>query len=657
MSNHLYSMHISLNVLNHLGIGLYSSTPAVLSEIVANAWDADATLVTIDIDLKNGKITISDNGHGMTIEDINDKYLTIGYARRSNGREQSDSGKRSVMGRKGIGKLSIFSIANIIEVYSKVEGDDVNGLKMLTEDIKSKIESGSGNYYPESIQVSTEVASKLDKQGTVIILKDLYKGLERTSAFLKQRLARRFSIISKENNFMVKVNNENITIQDRNYFGAIEYIWELGQSNKYLDLATSATDKFNVTDNIINIDGNQYVVKGWLGTVKESGSLQNGDDNLNKISIIVRGKLAQEDILEDFREGGLYTKYLIGEIEADFLDLDNADDIATSSRQKLREDDDRYLALKNLIKPILKTIAQKRAELKEDKGTNEALQYEPIKEWYNELTKEPKTKVKKLFGKINQIDSNPEHRKTLYKHAVLAFENMQFKDAIASFDQISDENFEIFLTLFNSYKDIESTFYYEITSGRLKIIEKLRRQVDENELEKVLQTHIFENLWLLDPSWERATEPISIEKRVQASFSRIQANEDPEIIKGRMDLQYRKTSGKHVIIELKRASVRKDISDITKQLKPYIKAVKDELRSTGRLGEVVEGIYIMGKLPRGWEDSGTMEDEIKSLENLNMRVLTYQQLIDQSYNLYSEYLNRQADKGKILQLLQQIDNL
>jgi len=33
-------MTIDLNVLNHLGIKLYSSIPAVLSEAVANAWDA-----------------------------------------------------------------------------------------------------------------------------------------------------------------------------------------------------------------------------------------------------------------------------------------------------------------------------------------------------------------------------------------------------------------------------------------------------------------------------------------------------------------------------------------------------------------------------------------------------------------------------------------
>ena len=36
-----YTLDIDLNVLNHLGLNLYSNVPAVLAELIANAWDAD----------------------------------------------------------------------------------------------------------------------------------------------------------------------------------------------------------------------------------------------------------------------------------------------------------------------------------------------------------------------------------------------------------------------------------------------------------------------------------------------------------------------------------------------------------------------------------------------------------------------------------------
>jgi HSP90 family molecular chaperone len=74
-----YKMTISLKVLNHLGINLYSNVPAVLSEVVANAWDADAHEVTIDIDKEKDEIVVKDDGVGMTEEDINLRYLNVGY--------------------------------------------------------------------------------------------------------------------------------------------------------------------------------------------------------------------------------------------------------------------------------------------------------------------------------------------------------------------------------------------------------------------------------------------------------------------------------------------------------------------------------------------------------------------------------------------------
>lgn len=76
-----YKMSINLQVLNHLGLNLYSNTSAVLSEVVANAWDADATQV--DIKISGDTITITDNGNGMDLSDINHKYLTVGYQKRS----------------------------------------------------------------------------------------------------------------------------------------------------------------------------------------------------------------------------------------------------------------------------------------------------------------------------------------------------------------------------------------------------------------------------------------------------------------------------------------------------------------------------------------------------------------------------------------------
>ena len=127
MSESKYEMSINLNVLNHLGLNLYSNVPAVLSEVVANSWDADASEVNIKIE--SDKITITDNGHGMTFDEINEKYLNVGYERRKYDAVRTPQYDRPVMGRKGISKLSLFSIADTVEVQT-VKGDSKHGFVM-----------------------------------------------------------------------------------------------------------------------------------------------------------------------------------------------------------------------------------------------------------------------------------------------------------------------------------------------------------------------------------------------------------------------------------------------------------------------------------------------------------------------------------------------
>ena len=147
-----YQMNISNTVLYHLGINLYSNIPAVLSEVVANSWDADATNVYVEIE--RDKITIADDGHGMMLKDINEKYLLVGYPRRIHNEAVTDRYKRKVMGRKGIGKLSLFSIAETVKVETFKEGKK-NGFIMSKQEIDSHIaQKNEQPYEPEPLSES-----------------------------------------------------------------------------------------------------------------------------------------------------------------------------------------------------------------------------------------------------------------------------------------------------------------------------------------------------------------------------------------------------------------------------------------------------------------------------------------------------------------------
>ena len=135
-----YKMSISLNVLNHLGLHLYSNISAVLAEVIANSWDADATEVRVDFDIGGKVIRVSDNGTGMDVDDINEKYLRVGYQKREVEGYETPGGRKP-MGRKGIGKLSLFSIANSITVYTKKEGAEGEAFRLDANKIKEAIQT------------------------------------------------------------------------------------------------------------------------------------------------------------------------------------------------------------------------------------------------------------------------------------------------------------------------------------------------------------------------------------------------------------------------------------------------------------------------------------------------------------------------------------
>ena len=270
MNQPKFQMSINLQVLNHLGLNLYSNTSAVLSEVVANAWDADAKEVLIEI---NGdSISITDNGIGMNLSDINNKYLTVGYQKRS------ESGlspilHRPVMGRKGIGKLSLFSIANVVEVYSKKDGE-INGFKIDANSLKEAIKTND-TYLPTELSPDNITFCG---NGTKIILNDLKK--KRTAALathLRQRLARRFAIIGAKNNFKVSINGDEIVISDRNYLSKAQCVWMFlpedkpDEFKKDLESQTKA-NKIKLIKELpstITVGEVSYHITGWIATCSE----------------------------------------------------------------------------------------------------------------------------------------------------------------------------------------------------------------------------------------------------------------------------------------------------------------------------------------------------------------------------------------------------
>ncbi len=651
-----FQLAISLSALEHLGINLYSSIPAVLSEIIANAWDADASRVDVTLSEEGDTITILDDGCGMSANDINTRFLKVGYRRREKQPGPTPYYHRSPMGRKGIGKLSLFSIAHVVTVETAT-GEEKSALMMSLNDIQSAISSNggaAGTYQPAAL--STD---RIDfSRGTRITLTKLRKGYTTsTFAHLRSRIARRFSIIG-DRQFAVHVNGDKVKPADRGYYRLLQHIWTYGDQEAILYRCPK-----DVRHESRSLES-PIQVTGWLGTVKKSGSLKDeAGDNLNRVAIYVRGRMAQEDILEELSEGGIYADYLVGELTVDEFDKYDGEgeadeDAATSGRQRLVEGDERYRQLAEVIRPELRHVQSKWAEYRTEDGTKVAQEITEVRDWIESLSGDTRRRAKRWLGKLNRIkiDDADTHRQ-LIKHAVIAFEVHRFNDNLERLENIQDEVLPAVLDVFTELDSIEHTLYGEIARQRLKVIKQLQKMTEENRLEKVMQKYLFEHLWLLDPAWDRATHmPPVMERGVQALFSEDAATLNEDERNARIDIGFKKVGGDYVIFELKRADFSIDANRVAGQVAKYWLGARNLLDRCDERHARVQVFVLVGKGPKGWDNTRKREADIKMLEAYDTRVRHYSELLDSAHWAYSEYFEKKAAVDRLAKVIRAIDD-
>lgn len=638
-----FELSIDLNVLDHLGINLYSNLPAVLTEVVANAWDADAEKVTIDMSA-DGVIIITDDGHGMTRSQIQGRYLRVGYRRRlENGAARSPRFDRPVMGRKGVGKLAVFSIARSIEMHSVSAGVKA-GLKMSEDGIRAAM-AAKEKYHPES--VSPEAIDI--EAGTRLILRDLKRERLRKDD-LRARLARRFSVIGGRN-FSVLVDGRPLGEEDRKELSALQFVWQIGETPLPSNIEPVRSD--TLEDRLPGWTEPQWHVKGWIATAYEPKHLKQPPDNLNAIVVLARGRLFQENVLDKINDGRMYTKYLTGHIEADFLDDDELDDIATSDRQRVIEDDPRYRALIDYLSYVSRTVASNWDSWRVATDHKQAVKDNPaLARWLDQLNGAGyKKQAEKLISRIHKLSDDAEEKRVLYRHAMLGFERLRLTGGSEELEGAIERGMDVLLPLLADRDVLEACLYRDIVRNRLEVIGAFEQHVSDNEREKVLQKYLFDHLWLLDPSWDRASGSEIIEKPVHAEFDKIDAGLDEDERLGRVDIKYRNTTGRHVIVELKRAQRVLGVMELVQQGRKYQQALVKCLRDLGRGREPHEVIFVIGVPLREDGDDAFVESQLRSI---NGRVLTYQQLIERASMAYGDFLEKTRHLDQIQEIVDQL---
>lgn len=663
MSNkHNFKFEVDLNVINHLGVGLYSSTPAALTELVANAWDADAKNVWIDIDADKDIIVIEDDGHGMTADAIAGKFLHVGYSRRlASNNNFSASGKRKVMGRKGIGKLSMFALSNFVKVSSQAVGHELIAFEVNVPQLKKFLQA-----HTPIILNEFEPSPLKGKNGTRIELAEVLKTLNKTEKYLRVKLARRFSVLGAKHDFKVFLNGREITESDRDIHDKVQFLWAFDQAT--LDRVSALSTKIaeipvedqpprkctQLIDNVMTFpDGTSGTVTGYIASVFLPRNLGSKEDSANAISIFANGRVFSENILSEANSAKYYQNYLVGEIHADFLDDDDIDR-ATASREAIKKDDPRYRALIGFAISTLESIGDQWDDWRTSLDLDTTVQANvAVMEWLATLTDKRDLKTaKRLMTSIQNAtvhsddDKNTKAKAILYRGAIIGFEKLRIKQQLDRLSSITDVLGPEFAAIFGSLNDVEEAAYADITKQRLEIINKFKSIKDSpTELEKVAQTYLFDHLWLLDPSWDRVTGRAEMEVTLTKYIKQV----NPDSTGARLDLSYRSSSGRHVVVELKKPSLTNlQFDELSKQARKYRLAVQEYYRDKLPNSDVPPlDIYLLvAKTPTGMD-----ETDRRSMAEQRAKVITYQQLITDASNAYQSYLDVSGGTGQLEKIL------
>ena len=533
-----YSMRISRLTVEKLGVKLYDRVSAVIAELIANAYDADARKVTVcaptglflaskadgQLRDKGFSIEIKDDGTGMTPKEAQDFFLVVGADRRRDLHRGSESRvlKRKVMGRKGVGKLAPFGICKIIEVVS-AGGDKIkrkNEEGYLTshfilnyDDIVAVGKEPDKRYEPEVGPLDNTLSSAT---GTTITLRNFaYRKVPNTDRLARQ-IAQRFGIQSADWKIFVVDNT-----QPNGVPCPVDKFHIQTMPNTRLTLEPD--------EKVIGPDGEQLSeikagfeyegtfrhLTGWMAYSKDPYK----DDLMAGVRIYCRGKIAAQTSL--FNRGAGFTgehsirSYLVGELHANWLDEE--EDLIQTDRRDILWSDELASAFQDwgqrMVKHIGKLSRDPMRKVALDTFFEVGHVEDRIQESYpsenQKEIRETAINVAKAFGKSisrSEAEKNEEAVKNLVDLSITLAPHVTLDEKMRKAVEDSNTPLEALNSFLRTARIAELSSFGRIAEDRLKVIHRLEELKDEDSTnEGSLQNLIEDAPWLINPEWAPVT--------------------------------------------------------------------------------------------------------------------------------------------------------
>lgn len=583
---------VQTRLLDHIGVAMYSKLEKALSELVANSYDANATRVDIDLSRASSqsKIFISDNGTGMTRQEIESCYLRLGYNKRK--RTGTSNIVRSPIGNKGIGKLAGLGIARQMMVESRRQGTKVT-ITLNRDQLADETLTLDDIKLPGKVEPTTE------PDGTTVTLYDLLNhSVTPTDTELLQYMTHEFGMHS---DFQICVNGKKQSMQD--------------------------------------IPGKRRVIKEdipGLGSVKGYYVRAERPKDIPRPGFIirVRGRAVVGPTIfrVNKRPGRTFvgTNYFIGELNADFLDpeqpqLQLDEFTITTARDNFNEQSPRFLKFREwteakiieIAKGVDRDLAQRRkVKLLTDDHVKAALAKMPTK-----IRRKVNQLLNDIIPKLNMLDE--ETVEIVLQMIIRASESSEFVEILRRMDEAEQEDLELLVELLQDWGIYEITAITELIRRRLKVIDKFEHLVMSPETLEYTDIHktLESNLWLLNDNYRLYKSNTTLRKMLQEKIDKkYEAHSER-----RPDIVAKELQGRLVVIELKRPKHICDATDLV-QLMEY----SGIIAATGKQYELVESYLI-----------GTKFDEAvrhTKLDKADFYLRSYAEVVQMAKERYTEIL-------------------
>ncbi len=605
-----YTMRISRLTIDKLGIQMYDRVSAVLAELIANAYDADAENVSVTLPFgeylarrreghvedQGFEIVIEDDGSGMTAGEINDYYLNVGYNRRVSrrGGDVSPKHNRRVMGRKGIGKLAPFGICHEVEVVSvggaqTKQGYPVSNLILDLDRILDEQLDEEGNVLPYHPQPGQRDETFAETTGTKLILRRFDRRRVPTGEDLDRQLAARFGLSRPD---------WKVSISDC-----------LGQ-NPPIELGTLEVDvieqtRIDVANRPVKVSDDQYrPVSGWVAYAKDSYK----DEVMAGVRIYARGKIVAQtrdfDIKTGFTGEFKMRSYLTGAIHADWLDED--EDLIRTDRQDIIWTSDTGNAFREWGRELLKDLARNADTSVQQRLWDLFLEKSQLQEMLNNSPLKDQTvrdsvlrAARALVTRADRDSIAAEDGEYRQRVIDLAYAVGPYRTLLDTLDEITvsdSTSTDTILELFARASIVEIYALGQVAQKRVKSVEQLARLIsDPKTVEQQLQELIEGAQWILYPDWTPLSqnEPLARTRANFESWYRIKYGR--EIVTSTIgsprkepDFVMLNHEGRIEVVEIKRPGHRLTNAEFDTAME-YLGAVRDFIDDTQEVRQLFSG--------------------------------------------------------------------